>query len=421
MSFQQGLSGLNATSKQLQVIGNNIANANTIGSKVARAEFADMYAVSLGGSAASKIGIGVTLADVAQQFTQGQITSTDNPMDVAINGNGFFQVTDGSGQPPSYTRDGQFKVDREGFIANNAGLRLMGYMADANGVALPGAAVPLQLPTVGIAPSASTRVDLEINLDARQTVTAPATLPAIDFADTQTFNNATSLTVYDARGQAIPLTYYFQKSADSTWNVFATANGTTVAGTDADPQPVTTLTFAPDGSSLTDPVGDILLDIPSTTDVNGNATLPLTGVLMRMQGSTQYAAPFGPTNVTQDGFSAGQMASLTIDEAGMAMARYTNGQTKPVGQIEMAVFRNPQGLRSLGGNLWAGTLAAGEPVLGVPGQGNLGTLKSGALEQSNIDLTGELVAMITAQRSYQANAQTIKTQDQVLQTLVNIR
>jgi flagellar hook protein FlgE len=297
----------------------------------------------------------------------------------------------------------------------------MGYLADANGVALPGAAVPLQLPTIGISPSATALVNLEMNLDARQMVTAPATLPAIDFSDTASFNSATSLTVYDGRGQSIPLTYYFQKAADSTWNIFATANGSTVAGTDADPQPVTTVIFAPDGSTVTAPVGDLLLDIPSTTDANGNATLPITGVAVRLQGSTQFAAPFGPTNVMQDGFSAGQMASLTIDDAGMVMARYTNGQTKPVGQIEMAIFRNPQGLRSLGGNLWTPTLAAGDPVLGVPGQGNLGTLKSGALEQSNIDLTGELVAMITAQRSYQANAQTIKTQDQVLQTLVNIR
>jgi flagellar hook protein FlgE len=255
MSFQQGLSGLNTMSKQLQVIGNNIANANTFGAKVGRAEFADMYAVSLGGNPASKIGIGVTLADVAQQFTQGQISSTDSPLDVAINGNGFFQMTDGV-NPPLYTRDGQFKVDRDGFLSNSGGLRLMGYMADANGVALPGASVPLQLPTIGIAPSATTTSNLEINLDARAAVRAPAAPPLMDFTDTQTFNNATSLTAYDARGQAIALTYYFQKSADSQWNVFATANGSSVLGTNADPQPIVALEFEPDGSAL------VLVDIP---------------------------------------------------------------------------------------------------------------------------------------------------------------
>ena len=421
MSFQQGLSGLNAMARQLQVIGNNIANANTVGSKAARAEFADIYAVSLGGSAASKIGIGVTLGDVAQQFSQGQITTTDNPMDLAINGNGFFQVSDGQG-PPAYTRNGQFKVDREGFLSNSGGMRLMGYRADNDGVIIPGTAEALQLPTLGIPPKPTGNVTLEINVDSRGKVTVPATTPpAISFDDPLTFNNATSLTVYDARGQAIPTTYYFQKSAANTWNVFATANGTTIAGTPADPQPIVTLQFSPDGSTLVAPVGTPTFDIPVTTDANGVATLPIAGVELRMSGSTQYASTFGPTNVSQDGFASAQMASLIVEENGIVMAGYTNGQTKAVGQIEMAFFRNQQGLRPMGGGLWSGTLAAGDAVLGTPGQGNLGSLTAGALEQSNVDLTAELVGMITAQRAYQANAQTIKTQDQVLQTLVNMR
>ena len=247
MSFQQGLSGLNASSKNLEVIGNNIANANTYGTKVARAEFSDMYANAISGAGTNNIGIGTRLANVAQQFTQGNISTTENPMDLAIKGNGFFQLSDGQ-SPTVYSRNGQFKVDREGFIVNNNALKLMGYAADSLGVIQPGQAVPLQLPTAGVDPAVTTSVTLEMNLDSRKAITAPAAAPLIDFNDATTYNNATSLTVYDAKGQEVPVTYYFQKAAVDTWNVFATANGSTIGGTDADPQPVTTITFAPDGS-----------------------------------------------------------------------------------------------------------------------------------------------------------------------------
>ena len=420
MSFQQGLSGLNATNKHLEIIGNNIANSNTFGAKVSRAEFADMYAASLNGTGANNVGIGVNLQSVSQQFTQGNITTTQNPMDLAINGPGFFQVTDGR-NPVTYSRNGQFKVDREGFIVNNNGDKLVGYMADANGVILPGAAVPLQLPTSGIAPEQTTRIDVEMNLDARLAVTAPAAAPLVDFQDPTTFNNATSLTVYDAKGQDIALTYYFQKSATDVWNVYATANGSTVLGTDADPQPIATVTYAADGSGPTSLAGPIVFDIPASTNAVGAVTLPLTGLEFNLGQTTQYGSPYGVTDMSQDGFSAGMLTTLAVEYDGTVMARYSNGESKPAGQIELATFRNPQGLQPLGGNGWGATVAAGDPVLGVPSQGSLGILQAGALEESNIDLTGELVAMITAQRTYQANAQTIKTQDQVLQTLVNLR
>jgi flagellar hook protein FlgE len=173
MGFQQGLSGLNATSKNLEVIGNNIANANTYGAKASRAEFADMYASAMNGAGANSIGIGVALETVSQQFTQGNIASSANPLDLAINGAGFFQVTDGK-NPTMYTRNGQFKVDRDGFVVNSQGNKLMGYAADGSGTILPGQATPLQMPTAGITPSATNRIKLEMNLDAR----APATVPA---------------------------------------------------------------------------------------------------------------------------------------------------------------------------------------------------------------------------------------------------
>jgi flagellar hook protein FlgE len=420
MSFQQGLSGLNATSKNLEVIGNNIANANTYGSKVARAEFSDVYAAALTGSSATTVGIGTNLASVSQQFTQGNITTTQNAMDLAINGAGFFQVTDGK-SPVTYTRNGQFKVDRDGYIVNNNGQRLMGYPADGTGQIQPGQATPLLLPTGGIEPAPTSSIGLEFNLDARLGATLPTGTPQVSFTDATTYNNATSLTVYDAKGQEVALTYYFQKSANDTWNVYATANGSTLAGTTAAPQPLTTLQFAPDGSAPISPTGPISFDIPASTNASGAQTMAITGVSLDFSDATQYGSSFGVTDMQQDGYSAGQLNAIAIEPNGIVSARYSNGQSRPAGQIEIATFRNPQGLQPMGNNGWARSYASGDPVVGVPGDGNLGVLQAGALEESNVDLTGELVSMIVAQRVYQANAQTIKTQDQVLQTLVNMR
>ena len=420
MSFQQGLSGLNATAKNLQVIGNNIANANTFGSKVARAEFSDMYASALNSAGVNSIGIGTNLATVAQQFTQGNIKTTENPMDLAINGAGFFQLTDGK-SAITFTRNGQFKVDREGFIVNNSQQKLVGYAANAQGQIQPGLALPLQLPTGGVVPSATSTIALEMNLDARAATTLPAAGAQIDFNDADTYNNATSLTVFDAKGQEVALTYYFQKSANDTWNVYATANGSTINGTAGAPLPVTTINFAADGSGPITPAAPVAFDVPITTNAAGASSLPIVGVLFNVSNATQFGSAFGVTDMQQDGFSAGQLTAIAIEPNGIVMARYSNGQSRPAGQVEVANFRNPQGLLPIGDNGWARTYASGDPVSGAPGYGNLGVLQSGALEESNVDLTGELVNMIISQRIYQANAQTIKTEDQMLQTLVNIR
>ena len=420
MSFQQGLSGLNASSKNLQVIGNNIANANTFGSKVSRAEFSDVYAASLGVGGHSNIGIGTNLAAVAQQFTQGNLKTTENPIDLAINGAGFFQVTDGK-SPTTFTRNGQFKLDREGYIVNNTQQRLMGYPVSANGEIQPGVASALQLPTGAVAPKQTAEIKLEANLDSRKAVTAPAVAPLINFNDPDTYNNATTLTLYDAKGQEVALTFYFQKSADDAWNIFATANGTSVGGTNAAPTAISPLVFAANGSGATTPAGPVLLDIPATTNAAGGTTLAIDDISFNLSRLTQFGSPFGVTDLKQDGYSAGLLHSVAVENNGVITARYSNGQSRPAGQIELSVFRNPQGLQPIGDNGWARTYASGDPVNGVPGDGNLGILQSGALEESNIDLTGELVNMITAQRIYQANAQTIKTQDQILQTLVNLR
>jgi flagellar hook protein FlgE len=410
MGFQQGLSGLSASSRNLDVIGNNVANANTFGSKVARAEFADVYATSMTGAGTNSVGIGVQVAAVAQQFTQGNVTTTDNPMDIAINGAGFFQVSDGR-NPTMYTRNGQFKIDREGYIVNNQRQRLLGYRADATGNIVPAQATP----------SATDQITMELNLDSRAAVTRPAG-GGIDFNDPTTYNNATSVTAYDALGQDISLTYYFQKTGNGTWDVYVTANGSTVNGTAAAPLPVTSATFNAGGTAPTFVPDPPTINIPAgLTNSSGALIATPLAIPFDMDNATQYGASFGVTDLTQTGYAPGQLTSITIEGNGIIMARYSNGQSQPAGQIEIATFRNAQGLQPMGGNAWNATYASGDAVVGVPGDGNMGVLQAGALEESNVDLTAELVNMITAQRNYQANAQTIKTQDQVLQTLVNLR
>src|SRR5665213_3012954 len=300
MSFQQGLSGLNAASANLDVIGNNIANSNTYGAKSSRAEFADMYANAIGGTS-NAIGIGTKVAAVSQQFTQGTISTTDNPLDVAINGTGFFEVSDKSGAI-SYTRNGEFKTDTSGFIVNDQGQRLMGYPADATGTIIPGTATALQMPTAGLTPVVTSTISMEMNLDATAAVTLPASGSPITFTDPSTYNNATSQTVYDAKGQSVALTYYFQKASTDTWNVYVAANGTPIS-TDAggNPSPSTTITFPTNGGTPTAPVGTVALSIPSVTNSVGATTVPIAGVALDVSGATQYGSAFGVTALAQNG------------------------------------------------------------------------------------------------------------------------
>jgi flagellar hook protein FlgE len=292
---------------------------------------------------------------------------------------------------------------------------------DSSGVIQPGIAVPLQLPTGEVNPNPTSLINMGLNLDASKGVTLPSNGTTIDFADANTYNNATSLTVYDVKGQSIALTCYFQKSATDVWNVYATANGISVGGDNTAPLAVATLTFPQTGAAPTDPTAPILIDIPATVNSAGADTLPMTGVKLDLTKATEFASAFGVNLIKQDGFSAGQLTGITTADNGIITASYSNGQTRPAGQIEMANFTNLQGLQPIGNNAWARTYGSGDPITNVPRGGNLGSLQAGALEESNVDLTGELVNMITAQRTYQANAQTIKTQDQVLQTLVNLR
>ncbi|MDI3509740.1 MAG: flagellar hook protein FlgE [Betaproteobacteria bacterium] len=397
MAFQQGLSGLNAASRNLDVIGHNIANANTVGMKSSRAEFAELYASSVGASGGISQGIGVSIATVSQAFTQGNLTITGRDMDVAINGNGFFAMSmpDGSLQ---YSRDGQFKLDRDGRILNNQGGQLMGYPTDVDGNRTAFDAVGLSLPTGGPIPAQqSTAITAEFNLDTRAVVGAD---PVGTYG--------TTVLVYDQQGIAYPVAMAFEKVADNQWNVYTDAAG---AGFDPLPAPAFQINFNPDGTIQ--PIGAQNVAVASP---NGNFNVELN-----FDDVTQFATPFSVTNLTQDGYPPGELTSLQIEDNGVIMARYSNGESQAAGQIQLVNFRNAQGLAPVGGNGWVATFASGAPIPGAPGEGNMGMLKAGAVEDSNVDLTAELVNMMTAQRAYQANAQTIKTQDQVMSTLLNMR
>lgn len=657
MSFQQGLSGLNVSAKSLDAIGNNIANASTVGYKSSQAQFADVYAAALGGGGAGQIGIGASVPSIAQLFTQGNITTTNNPLDLAINGGGFYRLSDGG--TPVYSRNGQFSLDKDGYIVNPAGLRLTGYGADATGAIVPGDFTDLRLLTTNIEPSATTTSQVLVNLDSREaappamtsgtlvgsaaplapyTITAAnntldlvvdgipaipvvdvpiATYPTVgdlasameaainanpalsaagalvnvsvnssgalvitsqssgtqgsqgggstvsvtgagdgigyilgtptatsgvdNFSSTNTlsYTASTAQTVYDSLGNPHNLTMYFAKTSNvNTWQLYtaldgnftgttttslATAgilSGTTYSSPTAAVDAGGTLNLTVDGvtqlitirdsvtagagaaydanelateinsrivaafgsavasasgasgaivltsattggsSSVTVAAGSLTVanvfgtatpaetpGLAPATVVNPTATIlsfdttgalstamplnlsfdPATGATnpldftLDLTGSSQYGINFGVNQLLQDGYTSGRLTGISISSDGTVQGRYSNGKTRDQGQVVLVNFNNANGLQSLGNNVWGETAESGQPIPGTPGQGSLGLLQSAAVEESNVDLTAELVNMITQQRVYQANAQTIKTQDQVLQTLVNLR
>lgn len=406
MSFEQALSGLNAASQNLDVIGNNVANASTIGYKQATAEFADVYAASMASGAGTQIGIGATVAAVSPQFTQGNINTTGNPMDVAINGQGFFRMN--TGGVISYSRDGEFSLNSGGYIVNSSGAQLTGYPANANGTISPSTPVPIQLSLANIAPRPTANASLSLNLNSGSTVP----VAAFNINDPTSYNSSTAMTVYDSLGNSHTLSTYYVVTAPNTWSVYAAADGSILnAG-----NPIGALSFGASGTMA----GDVTMN-PSIPLANG-ATSPMTFNLLYPAASTsQYGASFAVSNNTQDGYTTGQLSGFAINQDGTVQGRYTNGQTRDQGQIALANFINPQGLIALSGNQWAESSTSGQPLIGAPSTGSNGALQAGALESSNVDITTELVNMITAQRVYQANAETIKTEDQVQQTLMNLR
>ncbi len=408
MSFSQALSGLQAASESLDNIGNNIANASTVGFKDVTTSFSDVYASSLWGSTANQVGIGVQVSAVTPQFTQGTITTTSNPLDIAINGNGFFQVQ--SDGVTTYTRDGEFSLNSTGDIVNNAGQQLLGYPANANGTIAAGAVAPLTLSSAPVPPAATTTASLSLNLDASDT----PIVGAFNMANSATYNDSTSMTVYDSLGNSHALTMYYQMTAPNTWKVYASDDGTVLNGGAA----VSTLTFNQNGQLASGNSANIALSIPVAT---GAATPLAVTMQMPYASTSQYGSAFAVSANTQNGYTTGQLAGFSIGDDGTISGEYTNGQTLNLGQVSLANFTNPQGLVAESGNQFQQSQSSGQPIVGAPGTGTLGQLQSGALESSTVDITTELVNMITAQRAYQANAETVKTVDQVEQTLMNLR
>lgn len=398
MSFNTALSGIKAASSDLGIIGNNIANSATTGFKSSRAEFADVF---------TSIGQGVRVQTAAQQFSQGNIAFTENPLDLAISGKGFFQL-DNSGSTV-YSRSGNFKLDASGNVVNNEGYSLLARQAASDGT-ITGAVAPLQLSNAYVSANPTAALSSGINFDARETETDSSWSLIAGVPDTIGYNSSTTTTIYDSLGNDHTIALYFSKLDPVTnpneWNV-----RTLIDGVLEDTTPVT---FNSDGSYNTP------ANIPITFDPGGGAAAGQAFV-MDLSASTQYGSDFAVTSLNQDGYTAGQLLGVDVDKTGIVFARYSNGQSQTVAQVVLANFANVQGLKPIGDTAWVETFGSGSPVVSEPGTAGLGLLQSSALEESNVDLTAELVNMIVAQRNFQANAQTIQAEDTVTQSIINLR
>jgi flagellar hook protein FlgE len=451
MAFNTALSGLSAAQTDLDVTGNNIANASTVGFKESRTEFTDIYARTFSDLGSSSPGRGVRVSRVAQQFTQGTVDFTGNSMDLATNGIGYFILQNDEGVE-SYTRAGQFNVDRDGNVVTQNGkyLQVFEPLSDSSdagdAVFSTGATQNLQLPLTSGQPQSTgqdygIRMSLNLNAETNVIDTAGIVTDPSDpdwFAnDADNFSHVTSSTIYDSLGVAYTTTYYFIRAGDpldpgasaGDWEVYSYIKGPE----DDDPTLITmdsnALSFLPDGSIDS-------TSTPSSMDLSGYVPTASGGEFGQLDAAggtysnaipisfgstTQYGQPFAVNEIVQDGFTAGQLSGVDIDQSGIVFARFTNGASKILGQVALADFRNPQGLRQLGDTEWAQTFAAGDVKRAQPGTSGLGLVQAGALENSNVDLAEQLVHLIIAQRNFQANAKTIETANQITQAMLNIR
>lgn len=454
MSFNIGLSGLYAANKSLDVTGNNIANVATTGFKSSRVEFADQYAQSIRGtSGQTNVGSGVTTAAVSQQFTQGTLTTgTANSLDLAINGNGFFMLSNNGEK--LYTRAGAFHTDKEGYVVNSAGQNLQGYNVDANGAVVTGALNNLRIDSSNLEPKATTQITNKANLNS---TTAIPTVATFDPADTKSYNMKYSTPIYDTQGNAHTLDQYFVKTGTNTWSMYSLVDGRNISDpttktpdvVDVDADRVD-LTFDSNGAlEVTAAVppatggnvptdgANIKFDAASGTfTISGWKPAVQTGtgtsatwvengasssdIKLNMLSTTQTASVSGLISQDQDGYATGQLSSMSVDATGNLFATYTNGKSQVIGQVSLTNFANVQGLAPAGGTNWRETFASGVPVSGAPESGTLGYITGQALEDSNVDLTGELVNLIKAQSNYQANAKTISTQATIMQTTIQM-
>lgn len=406
MAFETAISGLNAATTQLDIASNNIANVNTNGFKQSRAEFSDIFTGSNLGVSSLAVSRGVRTAAINQQFDQGNIKSTNNNFDLAISGGGFFMLDDDGGTV--YSRAGAFGVDRSGFVTNSAGQRLMSFSVDAAGLAA-GTPTPLQIDTSDVTPQASSRVDVGVNLRA----TAPSIALPFDPTVAGSYTNSSSMTFYDSLGNSHDAVLYFVKTAANTYDTHLLMDGAEIT-----PSAGGTITFGTDGKIATPATGQVAYNAAAVPGAND---MTLTLNYAGGTPTTQFGDTYSVNALDQDGFTTGRLASISIDDTGRVFARYTNGQSRLQGQLALANFANVQGLRQAGNNGWIETFASGIPLVGIGGSARLGNVQAGALEDSNVNLTEELVKLILAQRNFQANAQVIQTENAVTQTLMNMR
>jgi len=471
MSFNIALSGLNAAQKDLDVTSNNIANVNTTGFKESRAEFVDVYAASLLASGKTKVGDGVLTADVAQQFQQGSIQFTNNALDLAITGNGFYAtVPEIDSLETSYTRAGQFKLNDSNFVVNSAGEHLLGFPVNPDGTSASvslSTAEPIRIPTASGAPQKTSEVDVRMNLPAGDSYigTAPGNF---DPDDPLTFNHSTSVTIFDSLGDSHIMTYYFVKDNPATdsneWMMFAAVDGVPIdladPGGQTDPDPAVapgTPITNPQGGAVSGPLsgtggvtgmrmyfdssGDFIAQLPMPAD-GGVVTVPLGATILSNGADptqtvkinfnldpigpnpnepTQFASNFEVTSLEQDGLAVGRLTGIDIGNDGLIRATYSNGTSEPLSRIALVNFANEQGLTQIGNSSWKESISSGEALAGEAGSGTFGTINSSALEQSNVNLTTELIDLISAQRNFQANSRALEVDNQLNQTILQIR
>ncbi|KML67822.1 flagellar hook protein FlgE [Pectobacterium peruviense] len=417
MGFSQAVSGLNAASNNLDVIGNNIANSATVGFKSGTVTFADMFA-------GSKVGMGVKVASVLQDFGNGTVTSSSRDLDIAISGGGFYRLQDTNGST-YYSRNGQFMLNGRN-IVNAQGMQLTGYpVAGTPPTVQTGAdPVPLTVPDGDMLASPTTVASIKANLKSSDSVPTSswATTPGAE----GTYNSKTALTTYDSQGNVHNFTLYFVKTANNTWQTYAKDDSITPATY----QNAGTMGFGANGALTSQTATPIPATPPATGTVTpANFTINLVGTngaatgtfTLDFTGSVQQNSEYSYKSPTQNGFGPGTLTGFAINDDGTIEGSYSNGQKQALGQILLASFANPEGLSPEGDNAWSETASSGQAVVGLAGTGSLGKLIGKSTESSNVDLSKELVNMIVAQRNYQSNAQTIKTQDSILQTLVSLR
>ncbi|BAU58870.1 flagellar hook protein FlgE [Halorhodospira halochloris] len=407
MSFNVALTGINSASKDLETTSNNLSNAGTTGFKKSRAEFNDLFALGPMGIPQLAIGQGSRMANVGQMFNQGSFDFTERSLDLGIEGGGFFRLDDDG--DVSYTRAGEFEVDRDGYVVNNTGKRLTGFQTDEDGSRIGDGRDHLRVPTEGIPAQATEEARLGANLNADAEILNPE---AFDPEDIDSFNESTTTTFYDSQGGAHDATFYFVKSGENTWEVFTQVEGADYEG-DQD-------FFGPHQLEF-DSAGNLIEGDTKAIESEFVANVDDLDVEIDFGDVTQFARPFNVTEVSQDGYTAGEFQNVNVENDGTIYARYNNGETQAVGQVALTQFASEERLQNVGETSWQATAEAGDPLIGVPGQGQFGRIEAGALEQSNVEVSEQLVNMITAQRNFSANAKMISTQDQVTQEILNIR